>query len=47
MAGQVVGEDELLDLTNKGYPKDASEGEKIITVYVQIFEGCNFRCFRG
>ena len=28
MARQVVGEDELLDLANKGYPKDASEGKK-------------------
>ena len=34
MAGQVVGEDELLDLTNKGYPEDASKGKKrIIIVY--------------
>ena len=28
MAGQVVGEDELFDLTNKGYPEDASEDKK-------------------
>ena len=38
MAEQVVGGDELLDLTNtKGYAEDASEGKKIIMEEGELF----------